>query len=132
MTEIEDLQGPNNLPLAPLFIKVTFSWSCGFSRSLFVDVLFVCAQNQDPRDYFDSQQANALRTSGVALGRTEQIKCSLSTQEVYGSLRQSISVIKAIGLKDPIVKPEVAHQVTAIFSCLLMFWPIMESGGDNN
>ncbi|XVF47052.1 hypothetical protein PTKIN_Ptkin03bG0078000 [Pterospermum kingtungense] len=86
MTEIEDLQGPNNLLLAPLCIK-------------------------DPRDYFDSQQANALRASGDALGRTEQIKCSLSTQEVYGSLRQSISVIKATGLKDPVVKPEVAHQV---------------------
>ncbi|XWS73786.1 hypothetical protein CRYUN_Cryun02cG0159300 [Craigia yunnanensis] len=86
MTEIEDLQRPNNLPLAPLCIK-------------------------DPRDYFDSQQANALRTSGDAVGRTEQIKCSLSTQDVYGSLRQSISVIKAIGLKDPIVKLEVAHQV---------------------
>lgn len=85
MTEIEDLQRPNNLPLAPLCIK-------------------------DPRDYFDSQQANALRTSGDALGRSE-IKCSLSTQEVYGSLRESISVIKAMGLKDPIVKPEVAHQV---------------------
>ncbi|XVF19568.1 hypothetical protein REPUB_Repub11eG0122500 [Reevesia pubescens] len=86
MTEIEDLQGPNNLPLAPLCIK-------------------------DPRDYFDSQQANALRTSADALGGTEQIKCSLSTQEVYGSLRESISVIKAKGLKDPIVKPEVAYQV---------------------
>ncbi|XP_022731033.1 probable RNA polymerase II transcription factor B subunit 1-1 isoform X2 [Durio zibethinus] len=86
MTEIEDLQGPNNLPLAPLCIK-------------------------DPRDYFDSQQANALRTSGDAFGGMEQIKCSLSTQEVYGSLRESISQIKATGLKDPIVKPEVAHQV---------------------
>ncbi|MBA0604925.1 hypothetical protein Godav_017551 [Gossypium davidsonii] len=86
MTEIEDLQGPNTLPLAPLCIK-------------------------DPRDYFDSQQANALRTSGDALGGIEQIKCGLSTQEVYGSLRESISSIKAMGLKEPIVKPEVAHQV---------------------
>ncbi|KAA3458651.1 putative RNA polymerase II transcription factor B subunit 1-1 [Gossypium australe] len=86
MTEIEDLQGPNTLPLAPLCIK-------------------------DPRDYFDSQQANALRTSGDALGGIEQIKCGLSTQEVYGSLRESISSIKAMGLKEPIFKPEVAHQV---------------------
>ncbi|XWS28470.1 hypothetical protein CRYUN_Cryun25bG0072400 [Craigia yunnanensis] len=91
MTEIEDLQGSNNLPLAPLFIK-------------------------DPRDYFDSQQANALRTSGDALGGTEQIKCSLSTQEVYGTLREFISVIKDMGLKDPIVKPEVAHQVFDAFT----------------
>ncbi|XVE79124.1 hypothetical protein DITRI_Ditri14bG0032900 [Diplodiscus trichospermus] len=79
MAVIEDLQGPNNPPLAPLCIK-------------------------DPRDYFDSQQASAL-------GGTEQIKCSLSTQEAFGSLRESISVIKAMGLKDPVVKPEVAHQV---------------------
>ncbi|KAG8488662.1 hypothetical protein CXB51_016727 [Gossypium anomalum] len=86
MTEIEDLQGPNTLPLAPLCIK-------------------------DPRDYFDSQQANALRTSGDALGGIEQIKCGLSTQEVYVSLRESISLIKDMGLKEPIVKPEVAHQV---------------------
>ncbi|KAK8995236.1 hypothetical protein V6N11_069679 [Hibiscus sabdariffa] len=86
MTEIKDLQGSNNLPLAPLCIK-------------------------DPRDYFDSQQDSALRTSGDALGGTEQIKCSLSIQEVYGSLWESISLIKAMGLKQPIVKPEVAHQV---------------------
>ncbi|KAK8483093.1 hypothetical protein V6N13_101669 [Hibiscus sabdariffa] len=86
MTEIEDLQGSNNLPLAPLCIK-------------------------DPRDYFDSQQANALRTSGDALSGTEQIKCSLSIPEVYGSLRESISSIKTMGWKEPIVKPEVAHQV---------------------
>ncbi|XP_052886693.1 general transcription and DNA repair factor IIH subunit TFB1-1-like isoform X2 [Gossypium arboreum] len=86
MTEIEDLQGPNTLPLAPLCIK-------------------------DPRDYFDSQQANALRSSGDALGEIKQIKCGLSTQEVYGSLRESISSIRAMGLKEPIVKPEVAHQV---------------------
>ncbi|KAE8691029.1 BTF2-like transcription factor [Hibiscus syriacus] len=86
MTEIEYLQGSNSLPLAPLCIK-------------------------DPQDYFDSQQANALRTSGDALGGTEQIKCSLSIPEVYGSLRAFISSIKAMGLNEPIVKPEVAHQV---------------------
>lgn len=128
MTEIEDLQGPNTLPLAPLCIKVTSVIMC-FSRCFSVDTLFVFTQNQDPRDYFDSQQANALRTSGDALGGIEQIKCGLSTQEVYDSLRESISSIKAMGLKEPIVKPEVAYQVTAIFSwCLL----IMESGGYKN
>ncbi|XP_039118865.1 uncharacterized protein LOC120255005 isoform X2 [Dioscorea cayenensis subsp. rotundata] len=36
MTEIEDLQAPQSFPVAPLCIK-------------------------DPREYFDSQQANALR-----------------------------------------------------------------------
>lgn len=99
-----------------------------------VDVLFICAQNQDPRDYFDSQQVNALRTSGDELAGTEQIKCSLSSQEVYGSLRESISVIKAMGLKDPIVKPEVAHQVTAMFFLVLVnvFRFIRESSGEND
>ncbi|GKV44560.1 hypothetical protein SLEP1_g51730 [Rubroshorea leprosula] len=86
MTEIEDLHNSHDLPLAPLCIK-------------------------DPRDYFDSQQANALRSSGDLLPGNEQIKCNLSTHEAYGSLRDSISAIKRGGLKDPIVKPEIAFQV---------------------
>ncbi|GLT73822.1 hypothetical protein SLA2020_456550 [Shorea laevis] len=86
MTEIEDLHNSRDLPLAPLCIK-------------------------DPRDYFDSQQANALRSSGDLLAGNEQIKCNLSTHEAYGSLRDSISAIKTGGLKDPIVKPEIAFQV---------------------
>ncbi|XVF05035.1 hypothetical protein REPUB_Repub05bG0136700 [Reevesia pubescens] len=57
ITEIENLQGPNNLPLSPFCIK-------------------------DPQDYFDSQQANALRTSRDALSGAEQTKYNLSTQEV--------------------------------------------------
>ncbi|KAK9268589.1 hypothetical protein L1049_000343 [Liquidambar formosana] len=86
MTEIEDLQAPRDLPFAPLCIK-------------------------DPRDYFDSQQANALKTLGDTLAGTKQVKCSLSTQEAYGSLREFIYEIKAIGLSDPVVKPEVALKV---------------------
>ncbi|GLT83710.1 hypothetical protein SLE2022_019830 [Rubroshorea leprosula] len=86
MTEIEDLHNSHDLPLAPLCIK-------------------------DPRDYFDSQQANALRSSGDLLPGNEQIKCNVSTHEAYGSLRDSISAIKRGGLKDPIVKPEIAFQV---------------------
>lgn len=84
--EIEDLQPPRDPPLAPLFIK-------------------------DPRDYFDSQQANALKTLGDTLVETRQMKCNLSTSEAYGSLRECISEIKIAGLSDPIVKPEIAFKV---------------------
>lgn len=86
MTEIEDLQAPRDLPFAALCIK-------------------------DPRDYFDSQQANALKTLGDTLAGSKQIKCSLSTQEAYGSLRGFISEIKSVGLSDPIVKPDIALKV---------------------
>ncbi|GMY30782.1 general transcription and DNA repair factor IIH subunit TFB1-1-like isoform X1 [Fagus crenata] len=83
MTEMEDLQAPHDHPLAPLCIK-------------------------DPRDYFDSQQ---LKTSDDARAGTEQLRSSLSSQEAYGSLKGSISEIKAKGLSDPIVRPEVAVMV---------------------
>ncbi|XAR56833.1 hypothetical protein NMG60_11037454 [Bertholletia excelsa] len=86
MAEIEDLQAPRDPPLAPLFIK-------------------------DPRDYFDSQQVNALKTLGDTLAGTRQMKCSLSTNEAYGSLRKCLSDIKIAGLNDPMVKPEVAFKV---------------------
>uniref|UniRef100_A0A5B7AVC9 Putative RNA polymerase II transcription factor B subunit 1-1 isoform X1 n=1 Tax=Davidia involucrata TaxID=16924 RepID=A0A5B7AVC9_DAVIN len=86
MAEIEDLQAPRDLPFAPLCIK-------------------------DPREYFDSQQANALKTLGDTLAGTKQMKCRLSTSEAYGSLREFISEIKAAGLSDPIVKPEVTIKV---------------------
>ncbi|XP_050246191.1 general transcription and DNA repair factor IIH subunit TFB1-1-like isoform X1 [Quercus robur] len=83
MTEMEDLQAPHDHPLAPLCIK-------------------------DPRDYFDSQQ---LKTSDDTRAGSEQLRCSLSSEEAYGSLRGSISEIKAMGLSDPVVRPEVAVMV---------------------
>ncbi|KAK3009631.1 hypothetical protein RJ639_015170 [Escallonia herrerae] len=86
MAEIEDLQAPRDHPVAPLSIK-------------------------DPRDYFDSQQANALKTFGDTLAGTKQMTSDLSTSEAYGSLRESISEIKAVGLRAPIVKSEVALKV---------------------
>ncbi|KAL5577746.1 hypothetical protein UlMin_019445 [Ulmus minor] len=86
MTEIEDLQAPHDQPFAPLCIK-------------------------DPRDYFDQQQANALKTLDATRNRGEQMKCSLSIDEAYGSLRESISKIKTRGLGDTIVKPETSLMV---------------------
>ncbi|XP_062079065.1 general transcription and DNA repair factor IIH subunit TFB1-1-like isoform X2 [Humulus lupulus] len=86
MTEIEDLQAPHDHPFAPLCIK-------------------------DPRDYFDAQQANALKTLDDIRNKSEQTKCNLSIGEAYRSLRNSISEIKTVGLSNPIVKPEVALMV---------------------
>lgn len=84
MTEIEDLQAPHDLPLAPLCIK-------------------------DPRDYFDTQQANALKTLGDS--GTRRMKCSLSSNEAYGSLKEIISEIKVVGLSEPVLEPDVALKV---------------------
>ncbi|CAB4309751.1 unnamed protein product [Prunus armeniaca] len=47
---------------------------------------------KDPGDYFDTQQANN----------------AVKTEEAYGSLRQSISKIKSIGLGNSTVAPEIA------------------------
>ncbi|XP_031280444.1 general transcription and DNA repair factor IIH subunit TFB1-1-like isoform X1 [Pistacia vera] len=81
---IEDLQPPDSLPLAPLSIK-------------------------DAREYFDSQQVNALKTSRDASARRESRNCN--TQEAYASMRNAISEIKENGLSDPIVSSDVAIKV---------------------
>lgn len=86
MTEIEDLRESHDHPVAPLCIK-------------------------DPRDYFDTQQANALKTLDNSRTGTEQTKRKLTTEEAYGSLKESISKIKSIGLSNSTVKPEVAITV---------------------
>ncbi|CAL0316777.1 unnamed protein product [Lupinus luteus] len=86
MTQIEDLQAQNDHHFAPLCIK-------------------------DPREYFDSQQANAVKTLNDSQGGSVKIRCSLSSEEAYGCLRASISNIKAIGLRDPLFSHEVAVKV---------------------
>ncbi|KAL2325015.1 hypothetical protein Fmac_024073 [Flemingia macrophylla] len=86
MTPIEDLQEQDNHPFAPLCIK-------------------------DPRDYFDSQQANAVKTLDDSQAGMEQMICNLGPEEAYGSLRASISKIKTTGLRDPLFSPEVALKV---------------------
>ncbi|WJX54979.1 hypothetical protein P8452_40801 [Trifolium repens] len=86
MIQIEDLQAQDGHPVAPLCIK-------------------------DPRDYFDSQQANAVKTLDDSLAGTEQTRCSLGYEEAYGSLRASISKIETKGLNDPLLSPEVALKI---------------------
>lgn len=70
--------------------------------------------NQDPRDYFDAQQANALKSLDDTRAGTEQMKCSLTTEEAYSSLRKTISKIKTGEFNDPTVRPEVALMVIEI------------------
>ncbi|KAK7278164.1 hypothetical protein RJT34_23189 [Clitoria ternatea] len=86
MAQIEDLQAQDNHPYAPLCIK-------------------------DPREYFDSQQVNAVKTLDESQAGMEQVRCNLGSEEAYDSLRTSISKIKATGLRDPLISPEVALKV---------------------
>ncbi|KAL8505386.1 hypothetical protein ACS0TY_016572 [Phlomoides rotata] len=84
--EIEDLQGPRDPAVAPLSIK-------------------------DPRDYFDSHQANALKASGDAGSGGKPIKSSVRSSDAYGSLRNIVSDIRVMGLSEPIMHQEVAFKV---------------------
>ncbi|XP_009602018.1 general transcription and DNA repair factor IIH subunit TFB1-1 isoform X1 [Nicotiana tomentosiformis] len=86
VAEIEDLQGPHEPPVALLSIK-------------------------DPRDYFDSQQANAIKALGDAGTGTRQLKFSVSKEEAFCSLKNSIFEINSQGLIEPIISPEVALKV---------------------
>lgn len=86
MTEIDDLQAPHEPPIAPLCIK-------------------------DPRDYFYSQQANALRTLGETATGAKPVNYHTSTREAYSCMRESISDIKSEGIHDSVVKPGIASKV---------------------
>ncbi|KAK9663868.1 hypothetical protein RND81_14G003700 [Saponaria officinalis] len=86
MTEIEDLQAPHEPPVAPLSIK-------------------------DPRDYFYSQQANALKTLGDTTSGARSVNRHIQTQEAYTCMRESLSDIISVGLHDSMIKPEVALKV---------------------
>nr|POE68653.1 putative rna polymerase ii transcription factor b subunit 1-1 [Quercus suber] len=99
MTEMEDLQAPHDHPLAPLCIE-------------------------DPRDYFDFQQ---LKTSDDTRAGTEQLRCSLSSEKAYGSFMGSVSEIKAVGLSDPIVRPEDAVMVSTVKDAMSKFYPQLEA-----
>ncbi|XP_062195574.1 general transcription and DNA repair factor IIH subunit TFB1-1-like isoform X2 [Phragmites australis] len=86
MTEIEDLQAPRNLLYAPLCIK-------------------------DPREYFDSQQANALRSLGGSNDGRKARNCSLSTDDAFHHLMDQISSIKVNKLNCPVIQADVALKV---------------------
>ncbi|XP_058770200.1 general transcription and DNA repair factor IIH subunit TFB1-1-like [Vicia villosa] len=88
MTPIDDLQAQDDNAFAPLCIK-------------------------DPRDYFDFQQANAVKTLDDSLAANLKTRSNLGYEEAYGSLRESISNIKTMGLRDPLLSPDVAFKVLA-------------------
>lgn len=91
MTEIEDLQAPRSLPFAPLCIK-------------------------DPREYFDSQQANALKALGDTGAGARSISCNLSTEEAYNHLKDQIADVKAAGFSNPVIKHDVAVKVINVLT----------------
>ncbi|CAO2210122.1 unnamed protein product [Urochloa humidicola] len=86
MTEIEDLQAPRSVPYAPLCIK-------------------------DPREYFDSQQANALRSLGGSNDGRKARNCSLSTEEAFHHLMDQISSIKVNKMNCPVIESDMALKV---------------------
>ncbi|CAI9115680.1 OLC1v1016655C1 [Oldenlandia corymbosa var. corymbosa] len=86
MAEIEDLQAPSEPPVAPLSIK-------------------------DPRDYFDSQQANALNTAAESDFCSTQLNFSIRPSLAYSWLNESITEIKTGGLADPLISSDVALKV---------------------
>lgn len=67
--------------------------------------------HQDPREYFDCQQANALKSLCDSGARSKPTDCSLSFREAYISLAEQISEVKLKGLSDPVVQPEIALKV---------------------
>ncbi|RCV30010.1 hypothetical protein SETIT_6G059800v2 [Setaria italica] len=86
MTEIEDLQAPRSLPYAPLCIK-------------------------DPREYFDSQQANALRSLGASNDGRKSRNCSLSIEEAFHHLTDQISSIKVNKSNCTVIQSDMAVKV---------------------
>lgn len=68
--------------------------------------------NQDPRDYFESQQGNVVNEPRGA-GTLKR-----NVHEAYGSLKESILEIRTKGLSDPLIKPEVAFEV--------LFYPVVK------
>ncbi|RCV30013.1 hypothetical protein SETIT_6G060100v2 [Setaria italica] len=86
MTYIEDLQAPRNILYAPLCIK-------------------------NPQEYFDSQQANALRSLDGSNDGKEACNCSLSTDDAFFHLIDQVSSIKANGLNCDVVHSNLALKV---------------------
>ncbi|CAL5208987.1 unnamed protein product [Lathyrus oleraceus] len=86
MAPIEDLQAQDDNAFAPLCIK-------------------------DPRDYFDFQQENAVKSLDDSLAAKLKSRSNLGYEEAYGSLRESISNIITMGLRDPLLSSDVAFKV---------------------
>lgn len=58
------------------------------------------------------------------------MKCRLSKQEAYSSLRDAISETKEMGLSEPVVNPEVALKVLASLLVMVIDFLYIEKSGD--
>ncbi|XP_078439334.1 general transcription and DNA repair factor IIH subunit TFB1-1-like [Wolffia australiana] len=85
MTEMEDLGGSHQLPLASLCIK-------------------------DPREYFDSQQANAIKALRETNGGTRSVNLNLSPREAYEYMIDQISQVRD-RMSDPVIQPDIAVKI---------------------
>lgn len=81
---------------------------------------------QDPRDYFDSQQANALKALGDAGSGGKPVKSSVRSSDAYGSLRDIISDIRVMGLSEPIMNQEVAFKVFNLYIYPIFNYNVMQ------
>lgn len=114
MAEMEDLQAPDGPPVAPLSIKVWFKYIECNNYLIYLNegcLIFSDLLIKDPRDYFDSQQANALKALGDTGPGAKEVKCNVSTHDAYNSLKVFISQIKTFGITEPITNPDVALKV---------------------
>lgn len=73
---------------------------------------------QDPRQYFDSQQANGMYAQGEK--RDFRTAEHFNLDETYDSLANVVSRIGENGLKDPIMNPQLAVKV--LLKSILWSW----------
>lgn len=77
---------------------------------------------QDPRDYFDSQQANALASFGSSNDGRKVRNRTLSTDDVFHHLRDQISDIEINKLNCPVIEPEVSLKVNSFINKINFFY----------
>ncbi|GJW70308.1 1,4-alpha-glucan-branching enzyme 3, chloroplastic/amyloplastic, partial [Tanacetum coccineum] len=99
----------------------------GDDWNITLEGLVACKTSQtdnisDYRDYFNSQQVNAMNQEAG----TKQMKSRLSTSQAYGSLSVFISEIPTVGVSDHVVRSEVAGMIyvhgTVMGMILAMVW----------
>ncbi|KAF9624388.1 hypothetical protein IFM89_010776 [Coptis chinensis] len=74
-------------------------------------LLFALLSIKDPRQYYDSQHANADRNVGDVEFSTKPRSHNLNTQHTCDFLQNIISDMRENGFSDPVVRPDVALKV---------------------
>jgi hypothetical protein len=82
---------------------------------------------QDPRDYFDSQQANALGSFGASNDGRNVHNCVLSADDVFHHLRNQISYIKINNLNCPGLQPEMSLKVNSLMIMLIISVSLLQA-----